>query len=77
MPARVLTRHFERIRRYLERGRAVLVRTRARRKAPLDEETLLEHYESLAYALRAVRWRSRGRFARRGEALVELRADAE
>jgi len=74
MADRVLRKKLERVRRYLERGRPVIVRTRARRAAPLDEETLLGHYERLAFVLRAMPWRWRGRLVGAREAVLELQA---
>jgi hypothetical protein len=67
-----LRRKLERIRRYIERGRPVLVRTFARRSTRLDEETLLEQYEALGWTLRRLRWRTRTHLLTAREARVEL-----
>ena len=36
---------------------------------------MLEQYELLAFTLRPLHWRSRGRFLGAGEALLEIRAE--
>jgi len=70
-----LRRKLERIRRYVERGRPVLVRTFAARKSQLDEASLLEQYEALGWTLRASRWRSRGHLVTAREARLLIACD--